>query len=169
LVGVRAGIASARAAVYRGARPAPQRGLEMLRHWLSAARRFEYEAWILGDMAKYLALSGDAESGLQLAQRACAVAAHSGHTYEVVLRELDAAQTLLWAGRPEPALAVMGQILGGLESDHEVVRLLLQAEASLMLGESSTAHDRLQSALQIIEAQALSHLRPRAEALLQRL
>jgi hypothetical protein len=75
---------------------------------------------------------------------------------------------LLQAGRPEEALSLLytDDDVGGI---NRIDAELLKAEAHLCLGTLSEARDRLQDALADIATHDLSHLRPRAEALAQRL
>ena len=99
---------SARASVFRGGQPAPKRGLERLRPWLSVARWPEMQAWMLADMANYMGLSGEPEAALTLAEQACrAVENVEGNEGEWELRQGDRAALLLRAGRPGEALAIV--------------------------------------------------------------
>jgi transcriptional regulator with XRE-family HTH domain len=166
---VLAAITAAHAAVQRGARPMPQRGREMLRPWLDAIDWPEYAAWLHSDMATYTAQCGDIESALRLAERARVIGATCGNRHELYNRELDEVQLLLSAGMP-------GRALNLIQKDrvnaarHQIAKfLLLESEAYLALAQPSSAQDRLQDALPLIEGGALVHLRERVDELMLQL
>ncbi|MES2465528.1 MAG: helix-turn-helix transcriptional regulator [Armatimonadota bacterium] len=166
-----AGIAAARADVYRGATPSPKRGIEKLRHWLPLAPQPEFEAWILSDMAQYYVLDGTVsgqEIAIQLSERACEVAARTterSYQVEQVLRNLDKARVLLAAGRPNDVLSlvpVLEDTLGPSPRRAEVA--LLAAEAFRQVGARSDAHEHLSQAHAVITRFGMEHLLPQAEA-----
>jgi transcriptional regulator with XRE-family HTH domain len=155
---------SARASVYRGEHPAPKRGLERLRPWLSMAQWPEMRAWMLADMAKYLSQSGEPEAALPLVEQACQVAETSGRSVEWTLRRWDKAALLLQAERPVEALALVEERT--LEDEYPINRIdvsLLRAEAYRGVGNLSEAHDWLQRALTDIDTYHIEYKRPNAE------
>lgn len=157
---------SARARVFRGEHPAPKRGLEILRPWLSAAHWPDMQAWMLADMAKYLGMSGEPEVALTLAEQACRVAASIGNDVELCFRKWDKASLLLQAGRPGEALALVEE--RGVPEDQPHCRIdvaLLRAEAYLGVGNLTQAHDWLQCALTDMDTYHIEHKRPRVERL----
>ena len=166
---VMATITLASAAVYRGDRPSPHRGIKMLQSWLGLVEWPEYEAWLLSDMAAYMALAGDAESGLRLVKRAREVASHSENPHEHYNREMDEARLLIRAGKPRQALGLIQRDRPQPFLDQPAKFRLLEAEAHFDLQEPSLAHDRLQDALRLIEAEALVHLQPQAQELALRM
>jgi hypothetical protein len=163
-------IVSARSAVFRGASPAPARGLEMLRPWLAEARWPAMHGWMLADMAKYMSIRGDTEVSLILAEQACQVAEKSGLYSERSNRKWDKAALLLKAGHPEEALI----LLEDREPDEAAVPIgidvaLLRAEAYLAIGDLAATHGWLQRARDNIDAHHIDYQRPRAERLAARL
>jgi hypothetical protein len=136
----------------------------MLKCWLGASIWPEYDAWILSDMAQYLAQTGDIESALSLACRAREVAQRCENPNELEHRQLDEAQLLIGAGRAREALALAERSRAGLPAETSLV----ETEAYLSLGEVATAHDRLHHAYQVIEARALTHLEPKTHRLMSR-
>ena len=161
-------LVSARSSVFRGERPAPKRGLEMLRPWLSAASWPEMRAWLLSDMAQYMGLSGEQDTALILAEQACrAVENVNGNEGEWDLRRGDKASLLLQARRPRAALGIVEERVG-IEKDLPDIRIdfsLLRVEAYLGVGERTEAQNWLQEALNDIDAYHLEYKRPRAEKL----
>jgi transcriptional regulator with XRE-family HTH domain len=159
-------IVSARATVFHGKSPAPERGLKMLRPWLAEERWPHMHAWILADMAKYTGMRGEPEVSLMLAEQACQVAEKSGHYSELSNRKWDKAEVLLKAGYPEEALI----LLEDREPDEATVSVgidvaLLRTEAYLAMGDRSAAHGWLQRVLDDIDAYHINYERPRAEKL----
>jgi transcriptional regulator with XRE-family HTH domain len=162
---LRAILGSAAAVVYGGHRQAPERGVQRLTDWLArSAAQPEMTAWMLSDMAKYLAMEGQTETALTLAQRACHSAAGYHAPIELYLRRYDYGRLLLEAGRAVEALDVLP------EPDHaypyhETEDLLLLAEAHGQAGNPSEAQDWLGRAYDRIEANGLDALRLSADAL----
>jgi transcriptional regulator with XRE-family HTH domain len=164
---VRAAIAAAQASVYRSVHPMPRRGLEMLRMWLPLTENAAYRAWILSDMAEYLALDGATESALAAAEEACRVAEQHHNPSELRLRRLDLAHLQAQVGEPETALALTEY----REDDGPFRRAeitLLRAEALWKLGDSSEAQTWFERAYSDITAYDLTHLRAAAETLAKR-
>jgi transcriptional regulator with XRE-family HTH domain len=163
-------IVSARSIVYRGERPAPKQGLERLRAWLSEARWAEMQAWIWSDMAKYIGLSGEQETALTLVDQACRLMESGGDEVELRLRKWDKASLLLQAGRPGAALSIVveKEALPGDPRESLDVSLL-RAQTYLELGDLTTAHNWLQSALTTLETYHLEYKRPHAETLAVRM
>jgi transcriptional regulator with XRE-family HTH domain len=163
----RAAIASARAQVFRGARPAPQRGLEMLRLWLPLSPMQEYTSWILRDMAEYLVLEEANSEARALLMRACHIAQDCANPTELRLRKLDLARLHLRDGNAGEALPLA--VLDPLDTPLRRADIaLIWAEGLLALGERSGAQEWLQRACADIQTYDLAHLRPRASALAQR-
>lgn len=171
---IQAGIAAARCATYRGRRPSPKRGLEILRYWLDCARWPVFESWILSDMAKYYALDGDVSLSLQLAQRAREVAARqvveaSDQRYDLYLRELDEAEILFQTGEASHVLDIVERERNNLQPEHVAQFRLLEADACLSLQLVSRANDCVQEALGLIDKWELARFQPRAQKLVKRL
>jgi transcriptional regulator with XRE-family HTH domain len=165
---VRAAIAAAAAAAHRAARPAPHRGVEMLQMWLPLAPSPTYEAWILSSMADYLCLQGETETAIVIGTRACQIAERSVIADEPRKRRIELAHIYLRAGNAEEALK--NALITPWDPPHRRAMIeLLWAEAHMALGEPSKAQDLLQHAFFGIERYELNHLRPRVNALAERL
>jgi transcriptional regulator with XRE-family HTH domain len=67
-VALRAGAVSAAAAVYRGSAVAPERGVKLLQPWLARTNPPDYRAWIMSDMAEYMAMGGYIDEARALAE-----------------------------------------------------------------------------------------------------
>ncbi|RYX85501.1 XRE family transcriptional regulator [bacterium] len=166
-----AGLSAARAVVYGGENVAPKRGLEMLYHWQDVGKWIEgfkwptYKAWLLSEMAEYLVLDGEIEKGLDLMQQACDLASMCENRSELSNRLLNAAQLLVWAGKPEEALSICQSHNTGLIAQFQLV----EAEAFLNIAENACANVSFQRALCLIENKSLTHLTPRAQKLERRL
>jgi transcriptional regulator with XRE-family HTH domain len=158
-------LVSARASVFRGERPTPKRGLEILRPWHTVAQWPDMQAWLLSDMAKYIGLSGEREASLTLAEQACRVAERFGDAGELCLRRWDKASLLLQAERPREALAILEE-RDRMEDLPEcrIEASLLRTEAYLAVDDPIQAHDWLQRALTDIDTYHIDQ-RPRAEKL----
>jgi transcriptional regulator with XRE-family HTH domain len=164
-------LVAARASVYRGAHPAPNRGVEILRSWQSVVQWPDMNAWMLADLARYLGLSGETEASLALAEEACRVAQRAGNAGEWNLRRGDKAALLLQAGRPGEALALVEE-RRSIEADLPDVSIdfsLLRAEAYLGVADLTRARDWLQRAINEIDAHHLEYKRPRAERIAEQL
>lgn len=152
-----------------GPRPDPTRAARLLRDWLPDTPPAEYRAWMLSDMALFMAQAGDLETALSLSTAACRQAAHCDWGGEVWFRECDHARVLLAAGRPRTALSYVSAQIGGFGIiSAKVSALLIVAEALLALGKASEAQDCLQAAATRAEAHSLSAYRVRANALMAR-
>jgi transcriptional regulator with XRE-family HTH domain len=166
-----AGIASARDAVYRGGRPAPQRGIDLLRQWLATTKDPQFQAWILSDMAKYQAMFSPetgAEEALALADRAGAIAGRV-NPIEGAMRQRDKAKLLLLLKRPGEALDYLDYTFYSSPPNRATTALLL-TEAHLERGAFGDAHDWLQTSWSDIAAcEARPHLLRRATELTHRL
>ncbi|RYG74142.1 XRE family transcriptional regulator [bacterium] len=162
---VMAGITAAHSATFRGPRPAPQRGMEILRYWSGVVEWPEYQAWMLSNMADYVGQMGEAESSLAFVRQARAIAAHCDNPHELHNRELDEARILIDVGQPRQALILIHKDRPQPYLDHSAKFRLLEVAAYLNLGERSIAHDRFQDALRLIETNNLVHLLSRAEKL----
>jgi transcriptional regulator with XRE-family HTH domain len=163
---LRACLVQAAAAVYGGSQIVPQRGVQQLKPLTEGTLFPEYRAWVMADMAKYVALSGQTEAGLSLAARARQVAGQAENISEGYLRAVDHAQILIRAGRGKEALQVLPNPAGASRGLKATVQLLL-AEAHLQIGNISEGQDWLQQAQTVIETHQLAYLRPKAEALAQ--
>jgi transcriptional regulator with XRE-family HTH domain/S-adenosylmethionine/arginine decarboxylase-like enzyme len=165
-----AGISAATASVYRGARPTPQRGIEMLRHLLPAARHPAFQAWILADMAKYHLLSGSSASGdaaVQLTEQARQTAREAA-PIEHWLRDMDRVRVLIRVQRAAEALDLLEYPSWEVPQYRAVVALLL-AEAHLEVSAIPAAQEWLQRAnADIQECGDRQYLRSHAEALARR-
>jgi transcriptional regulator with XRE-family HTH domain len=163
-------IVSARSAILRGERPAPERGLEALRPWLAEERWPEMKAWILADMAKYVSMRGDTDVSLILMEQACQLAEKTGLDSERSNRNWDKAEILLKAGRPEEALGLLvDPEPQGSGVSERINVALLRSEAYLATGDLAAARDWLQGALDDINAYRIDYRRPRAARLAARL
>jgi transcriptional regulator with XRE-family HTH domain len=162
---VMAGITAAHSATFRGTRPAPHRGMEILGHWSEMAQWPEYKAWILSNMADYMGQMGDTKSSLEFVQKARSIAAHCDNPHELHNRELDEARILIDVGQTRQALILIQKDRTQPYLDHPAKFRLLEVAAYLNLGERSVAHDRFQDALQLIETNNLVHLLNRAKKL----
>ena len=156
-----AALAAARVMVFRGSHPAPKRGVDMLRHWVNLAQDPAYKAWILSDLAEYIALSGDTETGLPLSQQAREIAAECENRFERYHRELAEARMLIGAGKIEGALLLTARNLNTLPAQSRIV----EAEGFLAQATLDRAQERLQEAWKLIEMRDLDHLRPQAQKL----
>jgi transcriptional regulator with XRE-family HTH domain len=161
---VRAAIVCAKASVHGGRQPMPQRGLEWLRLWLPLTRPAAFRAWILGDIAGYVALEGALETALELSKQACHIAEEQAHPNEVHFRQLGLARLQIQAGQAEEALS---RVILRPQDDPfwQAMVELVWVEGLLALGERSSAHGWLQRLIDDIERNGLEHLRPHAEAL----
>lgn len=171
-----AGITSARAAVFQGARQQPLRGMRILQDWLPVAKLPEFRAYVLSDMAEYLMLAGGASNvaeAIRLLEQACELAAQSvlyPPAIELVVRTVDLAEALLHAGRPAEAIDHLLPLrleFGG--GHHRTNAALLEAEAYIALGDQTLAGERLAIANQDIKKFQLPYLAPRAETLAERI
>ena len=160
-----AGLALAKAEVYRGPRPMPARGVEVLKHWLGTASAPAYRAWMLSDMASYLTLGGDAPGGERVSQQAQQIAARCENPFELCNRQIDAAWLRVNIGDFQGALDGAERAASRLT----VEAPLVEVAARLGLGDRERARERLQQVLPLIETRALAHLRPRARRLARRL
>jgi len=162
-IALRAAIHQAMAAVYGGSKPAPARGLHLLKTWLPRATPPDYAAWMLGDMAKYAAMAGQADVGVRLAEKAVQISIEDRN-----LRRIDQGRVLLAAGIPGEALSHLPD-LPEKDSDVFVFAALVRVEAHQRLEEWAEAHDWLQRIYSVIATYHLERLRPQADALAQRL
>jgi predicted Zn-dependent protease len=124
---------------------------------------------MLSDLAKYAALHGETEASLSLAERACRVATRYERPVELYMRRLDHGQLLLAAGRPGEALRALPDPDAGYDSHSLPGLWLLRAEAHRQAGDRAAAHDALQQAAALIEAEDRKRLRPKVEALARQL
>ena len=161
---LRAAIIAARSDVYRGARPAPRQGLEMLQLWRSAIQRPDFEAWMLADMAEYLTLENDWESALRLRREACQVAERCDNPDELRLRRLDLAKMEVRMGSAEQGLALVALSARDTPFRRADIELLF-AEGLTALEDFTGAQIWLARAQADIQAYDLVHLRARAAAL----
>lgn len=159
------GILRSTAAVYGRDKPTPQRGVYLLSSEVELAGEFpEYQAWMLADMAKYMALDGQAEAGLELTARAIEIARNTNRT-EYIMRQIDHVRLLLQMGRSTEALRILPQ-----EDTFRLVSAraevsLLSADAHLRDGNPSEAANSFQKATDLIEQHNLVALRPEADLL----
>lgn len=156
-------IISARARVFRGERPAPRRGIEILRPWLSAECPPEMRAWMLSDIAKYSVQAGALEAALEMGREYCRIAEQAEAPEEVCLRQWDRAALLMQAGQPQKALPLLmeNRLLEHVPQDRIDVSLL-RAEAYQMLGKAEEAYGWLQQALADLALSPMEHKRLRA-------
>jgi transcriptional regulator with XRE-family HTH domain len=134
----RAAIVGARAAVYRGERPLPKRGLERLRVWSGRALPPEFHAWLLSDIAHYLALEGQDEAAVDIAGAARHVA-EEALPIEQALRRLDEIKVLVHVGRTGSAL----ERLFPVPAEFARIRVqyaLMGVKALRMVGDDAAAH-----------------------------
>jgi transcriptional regulator with XRE-family HTH domain len=153
-----AALSLAKAESYQRGGARPQRGIAVLKHWIDVIHFPEYKAWLLGDFAKYIAQSGEAQRGLRLLDTAKGIAANCDNPAELWNREIDVLQILLWQGKYE-------QVLDWPYDPRYIPPqyLLLEAEARLQLQQPDIAEERLQTAAQLIERYGLIHLRTRVQ------
>jgi transcriptional regulator with XRE-family HTH domain len=159
----------ARSTVYRGHLPAPMRGVETFRPWLSEITWPDLRAWAQADMAKYLAMAGEMESALSLAKKACLTAERGAAEVEQWNRRHDYAGLLVKAGLPNEALSVLPLGEFAFYSVEAAMMWLTWAEARLALGDLCGAHDAMQQAYVLIEKHDLPHERSVADALARQL
>lgn len=156
-------ILQAMAAVYSKETPAPRRGLYLLSATLDTAEDYpQYHAWILSDMAKYLALEGEFEAGLELTQRSIGIAQKALKPVEAILRQLDYCRLLMQMGRPAEALQRLPHCPSGATLA-EV--LLVAAEAYYQAGRRDEAVAHLQESKTLIDYLYLVPLRVQADRL----
>jgi len=159
---LRAVLHLAAAEVYGGNRLAPERGFSRLKAWLSRSQEADYTAWMLSDMGKYLAMTGQREAGIMLAARAVMLSQE-----ERDMRQIDHGRLLLAEGHPQAAL----DHLPGL-SEHARNRFapeaLIRVEAHLQLDQPRVAHDYLQRVYGVMETEGMNYLRAQADALAKR-
>lgn len=152
-----AAIVMSAAMVYQGGKPPARsgRGVHLLRSWIPRSTVPEYTAWMLSDMARYVALDEDWETALTLSQQAHAAATQAVNLVEPVIRMIDRARILHHAERFGEALPLLGEgvnllggleNLGGMEIIHGVDAALMIVEASVAQGERSAAHEQLRRA-----------------------
>lgn len=153
-----AGMAYAHAEVFRGARLTPQRGVEMLGHWLPTVHKPEDRAWIQGRMAEYLVLDGRAEQGVRLAEAAYQAVRCMEHPHDQEPRRQDLILLLLQTGGFRRALSLLSETAGN--SPHRRAHIWLErAAAYLGLERTAEAHDCLLCAQKDIAAHNMTHLR----------
>ncbi|RYG55952.1 XRE family transcriptional regulator, partial [bacterium] len=158
-----AGIAAARAAVYSGGRHTPERGLAVLKHWLDAIPWPNFQAWILSDMAKYLAQDGQVESAIALARQAQEISERCD-PIEFANRELDIAQIMIWNGQAAQALPLIDRHRHSLTP----YSLLLEVEANLNLKDLDRASEKLKEVLELVKLTRWVQWQPRARLMAQR-
>ena len=144
----RAVLAAAKCAVYSGALPRPERGVEVLEQWLPLIDRPEFEGWVLSDMAFYLSHSGQVEAALTLATRACRVAQRCDNPSELRCRRVDRAEMLLQTGQPHEVQLAL-DLLPIDQAFYPVERVreaLLWATGLLLVGEKAEAQGWLERA-----------------------
>jgi hypothetical protein len=124
---------------------------------------------MLSDMAKYAALHGETEASLSVAERACRVAAQYERPVELYMRRIDHGELLLAAGRPAEALRALPEPDPGDDTSSLPQLWLLRAEANRQVGDRAAAEEELQQAAALVEAEGWKRLRPKVEALAQRL
>jgi transcriptional regulator with XRE-family HTH domain len=164
---IRACLVQAAAAVYGGSQVVPQRGVQQLKPLMEATLFPAYHAWVLGDLAKYFALSGQTDAGLSLSAQARQVAGMAVNRTEHYLRTVDHASILIQAGRAKEALQILPDPANPASRASQATVRLLLAEAHLQIGSLSEGQDWLQQAQTVIETHQLTYLRPKAEALAQ--
>jgi hypothetical protein len=157
------GIAAARAAVYSGGRHTPERGLELLKLWLDTAPWSDFQAWILSDMAKYLAQADQAESAIDLARQAIKVSERCD-PIELANRELDMAQIMIWNGQAAQALPLIDRHRQSLPP----YSLLLEVEANLKMKDLDQASEKLKEVLALVELKRWVQWQSRVRLLAQR-
>jgi transcriptional regulator with XRE-family HTH domain len=175
------GIALARAAVYRGPRLQPKRGIDQLKQWLPLAHLPEYEAWMLADIATYHTLDtlgGSAvsqshlDAAVALSEQASQVASRSQQespSVERFLRDVDRCRVLLAAGRPAESLSLLTSLEPQMgNSPRRAEFFLLGARTRLSLGSLSEAHDYLMLSRDAIDQFGLWYLKSQADALAER-
>jgi hypothetical protein len=169
---LRAGIVSAASLVYGGSRLAPEHGLHALSPLLARSTSPVFSAWIQSDMAKYLALSGQAAASLTLAEEARKTVLTTNRT-EIYLRQMDNARLLLEAGQPDAALRVAPEpdvMSSGVVGQRQLAQdLLFHAQAQRLSHNIPAAQDYLRRGLDIIQAHSLDVLQVKADALAERL
>jgi transcriptional regulator with XRE-family HTH domain len=166
-------LTQARLAVYPASNVRPETGIALLRGW--AGYRLvpsdawteeglppEFAAWLLRDLAEYMALQGRTEEALRLSQKSSQIASLSSNTAEKRLRDTDRAEQLLRAGKPGEALETLPPLTSSESFRAASWQALLRAEALFQTGQRQEAQADLQRALTLIEHHDLNHLRDRA-------
>src|SRR5262249_9190301 len=146
-------VLNATAAVFGGLHPAPERGLHLLKAWVERSELPEFTAWMLSDMASYLALAGQRDAGLRLAAQGCRLAEQC-HPVEWYNRRMDHGRLLLELGLPDEALRVLPE-----SGPEDPTDMLLLAEAHRQAGNRAEASDWLQQATDLIAVRGLDRLR----------
>jgi transcriptional regulator with XRE-family HTH domain len=155
----RAVILSAAVAVFGGSRPAPERGLHILRQWRDwVSAQPVYAAWALSDMAKYLSLAGRPRDGVPLAEEALRLVEHHENPIEPFLRRCDLAQLLLDAGQPEAALKALPGPEEILDAPERAAVMLVTAAALQSARRPVEGHGGLQETAVLTEARSLDPL-----------
>ena len=166
---LRAAVVEAAAAVRGGVRPAPERGIRLLRPFVERSLAIPaYGAWILSVLADYCAQAGSLEEANALSERACQVAEQSDDGGEMFLRQCDHGRILLVAGRGNDALHVLPDPQDwrlDAEAFEAVDAMLLQGEARRQVGDVSDATQWLAKAEVVIKARNMEPQRRRAESL----
>lgn len=157
---LRAAVVYAEARAYRGASPAPGRGLEILEAWRAAPARWGCYAWLLADMAAFMALAGNAEAAMALSVQACRAAETHDNADSLRVRRLDLARLYTRLGRGEEALSLTRVLSKDTPFRRADVELLL-AEEYLAVGDMEAAGTHAERAETVIHMAAFDHLQPR--------
>ena len=133
----------------------PERGIELLQDWLPLVEMPPYKAWILADMANYMAQAGRIPAALDTIAQSCRVAQRSENPLELRLRRLDRAAILLRTGLPQDACLALDLLPSdtayyGFQPAHRAREWLLLAEALMVVGERSEAGQWLSRAGEIV-------------------
>jgi transcriptional regulator with XRE-family HTH domain len=149
----------AQSLVKGSARPRPERGLEVLRLWLTDETKAELEGWRFGsawmparvyagwaalDRAHYLGMMGRTEEALNRIETALHVEAHTRETGAPFLLELQKGRLLIQAGRASAALDVVTS--ERTSAANEAQYALLRAEGLLELDSRAEAERALSDA-----------------------
>jgi hypothetical protein len=159
---------AARGATYGGRRAAPQKGIEILRHFLRIKRWPETAAWARSEMASFLCLSGDIEAGLALNEEARQMVAGREVSHRKRRDYSHAYLLFRYAGKPAEALKA-APVVENDTPQFQIEATVLRAEILMALEEFAEAHHCLQVVLRDMETYRMEQFRPRTDALAQRL
>jgi tetratricopeptide (TPR) repeat protein len=158
----------AQGVAYRERNPAPMRGVELLRPWLTIHRWPHLAIWLYSVMGELLAYAGEADAALKVSTEACEMASDLP-LREQARRAGSRAEMLLHsANRPAEALKALPPRMEDTPF-HYAHLAVLHAEILAALKERSDARRQLDTAENLMKTYQIATLLPRIEDLQQQL